>query len=257
VGSYNPELSGLQPEPAHLSRGKVILHHLKLFIGVGYIFLMDPVKEAFEKVKEDISSLKKEIAELRQNMLQLCDIMQKFAQKEGKKDEIFVPVVPAYQVQNPASPQESSTHNLPFKALNPQKQPFSTGNGGVPADRQTNQQTDRHIENPIENAAEMLESLNNLKKEIKDRFRKLTEQEWVVFSAIYQLDEEAGYSDYKALAARLNLTESSIRDYVSRLIIKGIPVDKIRLNNKNIRLNISESLKRIAPLPAILQLRDV
>ena len=103
----------------------------------------------------------------------------------------------------------------------------------------------------------MLKSLDNIKKEIRQKFKKLTEQEWLVFSTIYQLDEEMGHSDYRILAERLKLTESSIRDYVARLMKKGIPVDKIKLNNKNIQLNISKSLKQIASLPTIITLRDL
>jgi len=89
------------------------------------------------------------------------------------------------------------------------------------------------------------------------KFKKLTEQEFLVFSTIYQFDEEIGYSDYKLISERLNLTESSIRDYVGRIIKKGISVDKTKINNKYIKLNISEKLKKIVSLPTILQLREL
>jgi len=79
----------------------------------------------------------------------------------------------------------------------------------------------------------------------------------LVFSTIYQLEEEAVLIDYKSLSKKLNLTESSIRDYVGRLIKKGIPVEKTKINNKMIRLSISEKLKKIAPLPVIFQLREL
>jgi len=59
------------------------------------------------------------------------------------------------------------------------------------------------------------------------------------------------------LQKKLNLTESSIRDYVRRLIKKGIPIDKNKINNKNIQLSISPNLKKIASLNTILQLRDI
>jgi len=71
------------------------------------------------------------------------------------------------------------------------------------------------------------------------------------------LDEEKGFSDYKAIAERLNLSESSIRDYVGGILSKGVPVEKQRVNNKTIHLKISENLKKIATLPTILQLRDL
>jgi len=74
---------------------------------------------------------------------------------------------------------------------------------------------------------------------------------------MYQLDEETGHSTYKSVSEKLGLTESSIRDYVSRLINKGIPVEKNKINNKNIHLSISKNLKKIASLDTILQLRGL
>ena len=229
---------------------------------------MNQIKESFRKVKEDMDSLKMQVNEIRKSLIELCEIMQQISRKEAEKQLKNRPETPKFV---PAHNPKSSTiqhinpaHNYPLKPLNTQNQGFSTGNEGVPADRQTNQQTDRHIENSqnqeknsIENAAEMLKSLDNIKKDIRQKFKKLTEQEWLVFSTIYQLDEEIGHSDYRSLAGRLKLTESSIRDYVARLIKKGIPVDKIRLNNKNVQLGISKSLKQIASLPTIITLRDL
>jgi len=225
---------------------------------------MDPIKDAFGKVKEDIDFLRKEIDEIRKSLIELCEIMQQVTRKGAENRQNTLSSTPAHSPQIQTNQQITPAHNYPFKPLNPQNQPFSTGNEGVPTDRQTNQQTDKYIENnpnmgknSIENAAEMLKSLDNIKKDIRQKFKKLTEQEWLVFSTIYQLDEEAGHSDYRILAERLKLTESSIRDYVARLIKKGIPVDKIKLNNKNIQLNISKNLKQIASLPTIITLRDL
>ena len=78
-----------------------------------------------------------------------------------------------------------------------------------------------------------------------------------MFSTIYQLEEENGFADYKSISEKINLTESSVRDYVGRIIKKGISVEKKKINNKNIQLIISNNLKKIATLPTILQLRDL
>ena len=109
----------------------------------------------------------------------------------------------------------------------------------------------------MENTLQILNSLDSLKKEIRLKFKHLTEQELAVFSAIYEFDDEIGFSDYKSLSLKLNLTESSIRDYVGRLVKKGIPVEKRKIRNKNIKLNISQNLKNIASLQTILSLRDI
>ena len=109
----------------------------------------------------------------------------------------------------------------------------------------------------FDNAIKILDSLDNIKKELRLKFKRLTDQEILVFSTIYQLEEEKGFSDYRSLSKKLGLTESSIRDYVSRIILKGIPVEKKKINNKSIQITISSNLKKIASLQTILQLREI
>ena len=229
---------------------------------------MDPVKEAFDKVKQDIGFLKYElenlrkgVLETRERMIEVCEIIKKMDEKIE-----FVASTHKSKIQIQQTP--SSTHNLSLEALKPQNLLISTGNEGASTDRQTDRQTDKHTQkkpkilensfgNSFDNALEMLESLDNIKKEIRLQFKRLTEQEILIFSTIYQIEEEQGYANYKVLAERLNLTESSVRDYVGRLIKKGIPVEKKKVNNKQIRLFVSQKLKKIAPLSTILQLRDL
>ena len=247
---------------------------------------MDKIKEAFQKVREDIiglyrdiNSLKDELRKTREEMLKLCEIMKHINEninKEVQKTNETQKEIPANQHINLTYPRDSPTHNSFLEALKGENKPFSTGNEGVPTDRQTDQQTDNtwqnqpkipHFlrkelpktpkENPIEDAVKILDSLDDLRKEIRLKFKQLTDQEILVFSTIYQLEEEGSPVDYKALAEKLKLTESSIRDYIGRLLKKGIPVDKKKINNKQINLSISQSLKKIASLSTILQLRDI
>ena len=215
---------------------------------------MDYIKEAFSKVKQDIDFLKNEINNLknelyenRKLMIQICENVQEISNR----------IDSAHQQIKPLNKENIPADNFIFKPRNTENLRISTGNGGVPADRQTDQQTDIPAKNSIENAVEMIKSLDNLKKEISKKFKKLTNQEWIIFSTIYQFDEEKGYSNYRILAEKLNLTESSIREYVARLIKKGISINKNKINNKNIQLNISPLLKQIASLSTILALREV
>ena len=173
-------------------------------------------------------------------------------------------------ISNTTSQQMNPTQNTLFKSLKDKNIHFSTGNEGVPTDRQTNRQTDKNDMkelkteskeairiSQIESMSNILSSLDNLKKEVRIKFKKLTDQETLVFATVYQLDEERGYSTYKSLSTKLNLTESSIRDYIGKIIKKGIPIEKIKINNKEIQLKISENLKKIASLNTILQLREI
>mgnify|MGYP001574838802 CR=1 FL=1 len=227
------------------------------------------IKLSFSKVKQDIqtlentiSGIKSEISEIRELINSLYDslIELKYAPPLNSNTPTLqhsIPTLDRYPTDTPTLPQE-------VRGLITPNLTISTGNEGVPTDRQTDRQTDKYTqkqekikENSIENAVEILESLDNIRKEIRLKFKRLTEQEILVFSNIYQLEEEQGYSDYKTLSQRLKLTESSVRDYVRRLIDKGIPVDKTRINNKTIRLSISPQLKKIASLSTILKLRGL
>jgi predicted transcriptional regulator len=225
---------------------------------------MDLIKESFQRVKEDISSLqnelnnlKKELFETREKLIEICEIMQKISEKVEKRPS-------THNQENKTLRQHASTHSLPLEPLKPQNIGISTGNQGVSTDRQTDRQTHRQTQktpensqNTFENALEILDSLDDLKKEIRLKFKRLTDQEILIFSTIYQIEEEKGYANYKSVSEKLDLTESSVRDYVGRLIKKGIPVDKKKINNKQIQLNISQNLKKIATLPTILQLRGL
>jgi hypothetical protein len=230
---------------------------------------------------------------------------------------------PTHLQQNPTHLQQTPCFNTNITNKNnlfkPQKAYFyniSTGNKGVPTDRQTNQQTDRQIQkikeslifensnspnetfslnknnsqpslilknlsslnqdllrnsekqtqnkkedffkedkDQFKEALNVLTSLDSLKKEIKQKFKRLTEQEFLVFSTIYQLEEENKQINYKILSSILNLTESSIRDYVGRLLIKNVPLIKEKVNNKTIKLSISPEFKKLIPLNILINLR--
>ncbi|VVB83504.1 Uncharacterised protein [uncultured archaeon] len=230
---------------------------------------MDQVKEAFQKVKQDMDSMKEELdllkQSLRENNEKISDLNKIIRELTSQilifnsKEEVFNSTHnPAQTLKIQTYPTHNPTDNLPFKPLNTQNMSISTGNRGVPTDRQTDRQTNQQTENSsFGEAIEVLNSLDSIKKEIRNKFKRITEQEFLVFSTIYQLSEEGSNPDYKVISQRLNLTESSIRDYVGRLIKKGIPVEKTKINNKIIQLSISEKLKKVTPLSVILQLRTL
>lgn len=242
------------------------------------------IKENNQKINsfsEDKSSINKEYSCPFQKGFPICltPVFNTSQIQDNLNDSLSyskISALPAYNQYNPADTEENKTHpahNLPYRALKDENKTLSTGNEGVPTDRQTNQQTNQQTDKSsynieitpeenssssyINNATKILDSLDNIKKEVRLKFKRLTDQEFSVFSTIYQLSEEEGYTDYKNLSIKLNLTESSIRDYIGRLIKKGIPVEKTKINNKTIHLFISPNLKKIASLPTILQLREL
>jgi DNA-binding MarR family transcriptional regulator len=181
---------------------------------------------------------------------------------------------------------EYTLNKLPLKPSKTQNFDVSIGNKGVPADRQTNQQTDqqtdnyhypsvsdtfsnessqkfvlnRTLEDPLKKigkVAELVNSLDALKKDLRKQFKKLTPQEMLVFSTIYQLTDQAIDVDYSILSKKTALSESSIRDYIQKLLKKGIPLEKTRENNKRILLSIPPEFKRITSLETLISLRNL
>ena len=170
---------------------------------------------------------------------------------------------------------DTSTVNLPLEAVKSQISSISTGNKGVSTDRQTDQQTDTSTGNEgvkvrltknstdkrqengmLGNVSELIDSLDDVKNELKLKVKNLTNQEMLVFTSIYQLEEEGFTVDYAILASKLGLTQSSIRDYIQRITKKGIPIEKSKENNKKVMVSIAPSLKKMATLSTIISLKD-
>ncbi|MEJ2267749.1 MAG: winged helix-turn-helix transcriptional regulator [Nanoarchaeota archaeon] len=228
---------------------------------------MRNIKEAFQKVKKDIDFVNNEINFLKKEAIQNKENISNIS-KSLKRIEEFLENIKNNKslnnstdyIKNNLISTDKQTNRQLFKPLETQYLPFSTGNKGASTDKQTNRQTDKQTQknqNSIENAVKILDSLDNIKKEIRIKFKNITEQEFLIFLTLYQIDEQSGPSNYKVLSQKLNLSESSIRDYIRRLIKKGIPIQKEKINNKIIQLSISNNLKKVVSLSTILQLRHL
>src|SRR3989344_1860237 len=213
--------------------------------------MTDPLKETFTKVRQDIDYLYSELEEIKQLLHEL-----KFS----------VSLQPTNQQSIPTQRNNIPTQDLPQYSLISGNNQFSTGNEGVP----TNQPTNQHppISTPtqaissvntrisdLHRVSEILGTLDDLKKEVRLKFKRLTEQEMLIFSTIYQLEDQGFMVDYSILAQKTNLTEISIRDYVRKILYKQIPLVKSKELNKKVILSIPQDLKRIASLSTINQLR--
>ena len=215
---------------------------------------MDPIKEAFLKIKEDILYLKDEISQLKSQI------------KENQTTPTHN-ISPTHQHTNtPTHFQTTPTHKYIVEPPYTQNSNSSIGNKGVPTDKQTNRQTDKQLyehtqiipNSEFKQVKNILTSLDSIKKGIRLKFKRLTPQEMLVFSVLYELEEQNFTKiTYRALATQIKLSESSIRDYINKLINKGIPIEKIRQNNKTIILKISQDLKNVVTLATIQNLREL
>ena len=177
--------------------------------------MKDEIKGAFEKIKEDINSLDYQIELIKKSLDSVASFLEKnitnqkhnqvfsnflARQIEGIKKEIE-------DLKQEIKEKETSTHlrhilNAPStlekdeEMKQPKKQEFSrfkyvsTGNGGVPADSQ--QTVNRHsahvqhIKMPKEKSKEgpkedIAEIAQKYKEDFEKNFRKLTNQERVIF----------------------------------------------------------------------------
>jgi hypothetical protein len=234
---------------------------------------MDELKEAFRKIKGDLLHLKEEVSFLKKDLQKTQEGVIEIGRAMISLDR-EISLLKSIQTEKPFLKAQDSLSPIDTSLFTPQKPQISTiskGNDGVQTDRQTNQQTDKQIEKGLfissktskvtsdsfKTASELLESLDSLKKEIRLKFKRLTEQELITFSTIYQIEEERGFCDYKSLSGSLKISESSVRDYVRRLLLKEIPIEKSKVNNKEVHLFISPNLKKIASLSTILRLVDL
>lgn len=210
---------------------------------------MNPIKEAFSKIKEDIFFLKQEINALREEV-------------KGLKTQTEDARIQTVSLQKSDIPTNNQTAPQEIKGLYKPNIAISTGNKGVQTDistyQQTARQTDNLKENSLDKLQETLNSLDSIKKEIRIKFKGLTKQEMAVFSTIYILeDKQVENITYKAISSYMGLSESSIRDYVNKIIQKRIPLKKTKVNNKNVNISIDPFLKRTVTLSTINTLRDI
>ncbi len=247
------------------------------------------IKSAFLKVKQDIqflesnlSNLNSELKDLKYGLEEVKSLIKHLHEdlNNQKLHEISNQTLRHINSTDPVTSTHNQTLRQEIEGLKSPNLSISIGNEGVSTDRQTDTSTDtlthKNTENSlflpdfktpkkdpslelnIQEASEILESLDNLKKQIRRKFKKITTQEMAVFSTIYHLEEqEHSKTTYKQIAQTLNLSESSIRDYVQRMIIKGIPIKKQKINNRTLLLSISPELKKVATLSTIIQLRDL
>ena len=115
---------------------------------------------------------------------------------------------------------------------------ISNGNNGVKQiNKQINKQTIKQLSTSL--------STDFIKNLIEQQFKTLTKQELKTFLTIYQLEEEKGKVSYLDLAISMGLTTSCIRVYVANLLNKGLPVQKIKIKNKEASLSIKEDFRSL------------
>ena len=221
------------------------------------------IKESFKKVREDIDFFHREIQEIKRTLNLLKKPLE----------------IPTHNTKIPTLSNKNTTIQHSKEGVKTQKKAFSIGNYGVPTLHPTNNPTlhptfqhpfissEKFALNKNHNQADkitklqqvskILESLDEIKKEIRHKFKKLTNNEMLIYSTIYQLEELGIEATYDILAEKLTLSEISIRDYVRKIIRKDVPLNKIKQEKNKVIISIPQELKKIASLNTIIQLREL
>jgi hypothetical protein len=239
----------------------------------------EDIKQAFSRVKEDMYFLNSQIKELKKELQETKILLKTSENRDFIENKPQTDTSTDRQINStdtstdrqinsthPVNSTDTSTVPMETGGLKSPNLSISIGNEGVSTDRQTDTSTDRQtqkdekntLESDIQEASTIFESLDKIKKDIRNKFKKLTPQEMAVFSSIYTLEDiSPEKANYREIAFRLHLSESSIRDYVQRMMLKGIPIRKEKTNNKQIILSVSSELRKIVTLSTIIQLREL
>ncbi|OYT38286.1 hypothetical protein B6U82_00245 [Candidatus Pacearchaeota archaeon ex4484_31] len=190
------------------------------------------LREAFAKIRSDILFLYQQIQKIEERLSCL----------ERKIDEKLEKFPQEIEVRHST---DNSTHNFKNYSLKHKNFHFSKGNEGVSTVSQ--QSLDSHLDT-LKRTFPMTEIVNlikELKQNLKEKFKNLTKQELLIFSLLCFLEEQKGNVTYKDLAQKAGLSESCVRDYISRLRKKGIPIIKEKINNRVVILKIPRELKEL------------
>ena len=94
-------------------------------------------------------------------------------------------------------------------------------------------------------------------KDIKNKFRSLTEREFAVFMVIYQLEEELNYPiTYADVARKLSLSRSSVRDHIGELLLKNAPLVKTVSGDRKVSLSIKKDFRDLNLVSKLLSFRN-
>lgn len=122
----------------------------------------------------------------------------------------------------------------------------------------SNQQSSTIInvqEAPVGKEQDLKRPISDIKRDLEVKFRGLTDREFSVFMAVYQLEEQLPDVNYSDVSKLLNISEMTVRGYVNSLLIKKIPLEKRRMYNKKVFLAISHEFRELNLASFLLTLR--
>ena len=196
----------------------------------------EKIRQSFLKVKEDIETLKTQLNEVKS----LIKALEKIPLSENQLNK--------EPSKNQESPQEISSignkgvYTNIHSFIHAHMHSFNKHSTDI---QQTSTQANTQI-NPHINKAQTKEWSQANLTDIDSHFLTLTKGEFFCFMTIFQLEEDLNRGpSYLELSRYLSLSEGCIRTYVSQMLRKGSPLQKIRLNNKLTLLTIDKPFRSL------------
>ena len=223
----------------------------------------DAIKESFRRVKEHMALLEKELRADREFIIVLNSTIEqlnsrvriledKLDNKEQIIEKEFIDKV------NKPKIEDLENNNLIIE----EKEAISNSGMVSPSERKGYLATrQRHLDTlstPFRHPGTHNIDFEELKAGLNKAFLSLTNREFKVFSAIYTLEEQnKGPVTYQELAQFLDLSSSSIRDYISELIRKGTPIMKEKNRNGMAYISVSKEFRSLNLMSKLLGLRSL
>ncbi|MEK6936499.1 MAG: hypothetical protein AABW58_00335 [Nanoarchaeota archaeon] len=199
----------------------------------------EKIKQSFLKVKEDMESLKTQLNEVKSLITELIK-NQNSEQKLDSKPET-TQEVPSEMSSTGNQGVYTNIHSF----IHSHMHSFNKHSANI---QQTNMQTNPQINSHLAKQTQQFPkewSQANL-TDIDSMFLTLTKGEFLCFLTIFQLEEDLNRGvSYLELSRQLSLSEGCIRTYVSQMLKKAVPLQKIRLNNKLTLLLIDKSFRSL------------
>ncbi len=229
----------------------------------------EAIKDSFKRVKEHMQALEKELRADREFIIvqnqrleylekSLKDLKDK-SQEEIKKEE---------KIGKETNSNQILTKNEDFKEDLTLEEPVFNSKVESPVERKgylatplrhhANTSTPfRHSGTDSGTSFDRLD-IEEIKSKLNKVFYSLTNREFKVFMAVYSLEEESKSPiTYQELAKSLDLSSSSIRDYISELIRKGAPIKKEKTRNGLVYVSVLKEFKDLNLISKLIAFRNM
>lgn len=229
----------------------------------------EAIKDSFKRVKEHMQALEKELRADREFIIvqnQRLEYLEKSFKdlnnkpiKEMKKEEKITFEDSSVNISSTKSDLED---NLPSEEpiiYSKVESPVERkGYLATPLRHHANTSTPfRHSGTDSGTSFDRLD-IEEIKSKLNKVFFSLTNREFKVFMAVYSLEEESKSPvTYQELAKSLDLSSSSIRDYISELIRKGAPIKKEKTRNGLVYVSVLKEFKDLNLISKLIAFRNM